>query len=110
MHLRANANATLRTGAYLDATINLERLVVDGETGLRGYVITGRPLFLAPERTAAAQLPGAAAALERAAANDGRVQAGQARSLADAARAYLDGYVPRGHWRGRGGSEPPPAR
>ncbi len=94
VHLRANANATLRTGAYLDATINLERLVVDGETGLRGYVITGRPLFLAPQRTAAAQLPRAAAALERAATNDGAF-GGQARSLADAARAYLDGYVPR---------------
>ena len=60
VHLRSTANTTLRTGAYLTAAINLEGLVLDAETGLRGYVITGKPLFLAPERTAAAQLPGVA--------------------------------------------------
>ncbi len=48
VHLRATAKATLGTGSYLDATINVERAVVDAETGLRGYVITGKPLFLAP--------------------------------------------------------------
>ena len=53
VHLRSTADATLRTGAYLTATINLEGLVLDAETGVRGYVITGRQLFLAPERTAA---------------------------------------------------------
>lgn len=94
VHLRSDANANLRTGAYLDATINLERLVVDAETGLRGYVITRDPLFLAPQRSAARQLPEAAAALERAATNDG-AYAAQARSLSDAARTYLAGYVPR---------------
>ncbi len=36
--LRGSANASLRTGAYLDATINVERLVVDAETGLRGLI------------------------------------------------------------------------
>jgi hypothetical protein len=33
LDLRTSANDTLRTGAYLDATINVERLVVDAETG-----------------------------------------------------------------------------
>ena len=40
-----------RSDDYLVAAIDLERLVVDAETGLRGYVITGRPLFLAADRT-----------------------------------------------------------
>ena len=39
--LRTTADATLRTDTYLEATINVEREVVDAETGLRGYVITG---------------------------------------------------------------------
>jgi CHASE3 domain sensor protein len=94
VHLRSNANATLRTGTYLDATINLERVVLDAETGLRGYVITGRGLFLAPERTAAAHLPAAGASLQRAAAGDGAFLP-QARSLVDAAHSYMVTYVPR---------------
>jgi hypothetical protein len=32
--LRTTADATLSTGTYLDATINVERAVVDAETGL----------------------------------------------------------------------------
>ncbi len=93
VHLRATANATLRTGSYLDATINVERAVVDAETGLRGYVITRRPLFLAPTHTAQAELPSAAAALERAATQDGAYVA-RANALADAARSYMTNYVP----------------
>ncbi len=93
VHLRATANATLRTGSYLDATINVERAVVDAETGLRGYVITSKPLFLAPTHTAQAELPSAAAALERAATQDGAYVA-RANALADAARSYMTSYVP----------------
>jgi CHASE3 domain sensor protein len=57
VHLRATATDTLRTGDYLSATINVERTVVDAETGLRGYVITGEEQFLAPTQKAEAQLP-----------------------------------------------------
>ncbi len=92
--LRRNANATLRAENYLEATIGVERLVVDAETGLRGYVITGQPTFLAPERTASAQLLPAAGALRRAAASDGSYVA-QAAALAASARSYLSTYVPR---------------
>ena len=92
--LRSSANANLRTADYLDATIDLERLVVDAETGLRGYVITGRPLFLAPQRAAARQLPQATAELNRAAASDGAFMT-QAHTLGAAAHSYLTGYVPR---------------
>src|SRR3984885_12035367 len=93
VHLRSSANATLRTGAYLEATISLEGLVVDAETGLRGYVITGRSLFLAPERAAAAQRPAAGAGLERAAANDGEFVP-MPRELAASAGSYIASYVP----------------
>ncbi len=91
--LRSTADATLRTGAYLDATINVERVVVDAETGLRGYVITARPLFLEPTRAAQAELPGAARALEQA-ANDEGAYVARATALADAARSYMSSYVP----------------
>ncbi|HEV3391593.1 MAG TPA: SpoIIE family protein phosphatase [Solirubrobacteraceae bacterium] len=93
VHLRATAKATLGTGSYLDATINVERTVVDAETGLRGYVITSKPLFLAPTRTAEKQLPTAAAALERAATQE-RTYVARSNALADAARAYMTSYVP----------------
>ena len=93
VHLRATANATLGTGTYLAATINVEREVVDAETGLRGYVITGKPVFLTPTQNAQKQLPSAAAALARAAAQEGAYVA-RARALADAARAYMTNYVP----------------
>jgi serine phosphatase RsbU (regulator of sigma subunit) len=92
--LRTSANASLRTGTYLDATINLERLVVDAETGLRGYVITGDRAFLAPERSAVADMPAATAALERAAASDGAFVT-QAEQLVSSTRSYLSTYVPR---------------
>ncbi|HUA69903.1 MAG TPA: hypothetical protein VMA96_02430 [Solirubrobacteraceae bacterium] len=45
VQLRSTATATLRTGDYLSATINFERAVIDAETGLRGYVITGERQF-----------------------------------------------------------------
>jgi CHASE3 domain sensor protein len=94
VHQRSTADATLRTGTYLTATINLESLVLDAETGLRGYVITGRRLFLDPERTAANQLPAAGAALERAAAADQGAFSAQAASLVDSAHSYMSTYVP----------------
>lgn len=93
VHLRTTANATLRTGTYLDATINLESEVVDAETGLRGYVITGKPLFLAPTRTAESVLPAATLALEQAAEREG-AYVSRATALADAARVYMTSYVP----------------
>jgi serine phosphatase RsbU (regulator of sigma subunit) len=94
VHLRSTADATLRTGSYLTATVNLEGLVLDAETGLRGYVITGRRLFLAPERAAQSQLPGATAALQRAAAADAGAFETQTESLISSVRSYMSNYVP----------------
>ena len=93
VHLRTTANATLRTGTYLDATINLESKVVDAETGLRGYVITGNRLFLSPTQAAESALPAATLALEQAAEREG-AYVSRATALADAARFYMASYVP----------------
>ncbi len=94
VHLRSTADATLRTGGYLTATINLEGLVLDAETGVRGYVITGRQLFLAPEHNAQSQLPAATAALQRAAAADQGAFETQTASLINSVRSYMADYVP----------------
>ena len=92
--LRSTAGDTLRTGDYLAATINVERAVIDAETGLRGYVITGQKQFLAPTLAAPGELQQATVALERAANSEGAFVA-RARALAGSARAYMTGYVPR---------------
>jgi CHASE3 domain sensor protein len=44
---------------------HLERLVVDLETGLRGYLITGQSEFLQPAETARAASPQRAATLQQ---------------------------------------------
>ena len=92
--LKHSADATTRSDTYLTAVINLERTVVDAETGLRGYVITGRALFLEPSHQAQRTYPGAAAALTRAAAADGAFPA-QASALERTADAYMTGYLPQ---------------
>src|ERR1700756_2940612 len=69
--LHRSADATSRADYYLVAVIDDGRLVVDAETGLRGYVIPGRPLFLQPTRQAQAAFPAAQAALRRTARADG---------------------------------------
>ncbi len=91
--LRTTANATLRTGPYLDSTIDLESDIVDAETGLRGYVLTGKPVFLSPTQAAESDLPAATLALEQAAGHDGAFVS-RATALAAAARFYMTSYVP----------------
>jgi serine phosphatase RsbU (regulator of sigma subunit) len=93
VRLRHSAAATTRSDAYLVSVIDVERLVVDAETGLRGYVLTGRASFLAPTRTAQAGLASADAAVRRSAARDGSFQV-RAGALVDKAHSYLDDYVP----------------
>ena len=56
-----NSRLRLTTGINLtDARVQAARalqLVTDAETGVRGYLLTGKPAFLAPYRDALAQLP-----------------------------------------------------
>jgi CHASE3 domain sensor protein len=92
--LHRSASATTRSDAYLVSVISLERYVVDAETGLRGYVITGAPVFLQPTQAAQQGYAKARAALARAAAADGAFGADASR-LERAADAYMNGYLPR---------------
>jgi signal transduction histidine kinase len=60
------------------ATLEVQNLVVDSETGVRGYVISRNPQFLQPWRDARRSWPAAIARLERLVAGnageEGRVQ------------------------------------
>ena len=92
--LRGSADTTLRTDAYLLRVVDIERLVVDAETGLRGDVITGRSLFLQPLHQAQARLPGASREL-RQSAGITRIDQAQVRELLAAINTYMTGYVPQ---------------
>jgi CHASE3 domain sensor protein len=82
----------LQTSEQRTAAANrMLALVVDVETGVRGYVVSRDPQFLEPYTRAVAALPGAQRDLLDATAGD-RAQAATARALVDASNAYLD-YV-----------------
>jgi signal transduction histidine kinase len=73
------------------ATLRLEKLVLDLESGLRGYVLTGRESALAPWREAVAALPGRLDDFERltpTTAEQGR----RARQLSTLIGQYLNDY------------------
>lgn len=89
--LRHAGRETTRANAVLAASAGAQKSVLDVETGLRGYVITGEPRFLAPFRT------GSVAALRRTARLarlvDSPVQRARARRLRAAVDDYLHGYA-----------------
>jgi signal transduction histidine kinase len=68
--LRASTELGRETQEELAAVDAFERLVVDLETGLRGYVITREQRFLEPWDDGRTQLPAVAARLRRLAAGD----------------------------------------
>jgi signal transduction histidine kinase len=88
--VRTQERLTIRSQEVLATANQLERLVVDLETGVRGFVITGQDRFLQPWRAARAALPGVSRSLERLTA--GSVQEGRAQALARAAAAYVQDY------------------
>ena len=63
--LRAAERRARESESVLVVANRLERLVVDLETGQRGFIITGQEGFLQPWRDAQTAIPGQAAALER---------------------------------------------
>jgi len=74
------------------ATANqLERLVVDLETGQRGFVITGQEQFLEPYHAATAAFPQRARMLERLIA-DNPAQQSRARRITQDVTSYLRDY------------------
>jgi serine phosphatase RsbU (regulator of sigma subunit) len=92
--LRNSAISSERANLYLLSVVNLERLVVDAETGLRGKVLTGKPVFLQPLHRAQASLPVAIALVEHAASRS-RAYRAQSMTLIGAVRRYMSGYVPQ---------------
>ena len=69
----------------------LERLVVDLETGLRGYLITGQSQYLQPAETAHASFEQQAATLQQLVA-DNPAQVARAQRIVQATRSYIDDY------------------
>ena len=80
--LHNESAAVLHSNELLLALDNVLSLVKDAESGQRGYVITGRPEYLAPYRSAAASIEAQLDALERLARED----AVQRRLMADLRR------------------------
>ncbi|MBA2568588.1 MAG: CHASE3 domain-containing protein [Actinobacteria bacterium] len=72
--------------------LGLQKLVLDVETGLRGYVITGRRRFLAPYPAARRELPRSLAGFEELVADE-PPQKMRARGLTAAIRQYLTEYA-----------------
>jgi signal transduction histidine kinase len=70
----------------------LQKLVLDVETGLRGYVITGNETFLDAHNAARQELPERFAELDRLVADE-PAQLGRAQALIAAIRSYIADYV-----------------
>jgi signal transduction histidine kinase len=89
--LRASERLARQSEEVLVVANRLERLVVDLETGQRGFVITGQERFLRPWQDARNALPAEARTLERLVAGNPEQQA-RARRITQATSAYLRDY------------------
>lgn len=89
--LRTSERRVQHSQEVLVTANQLERLVVDLETGQRGFVITGQERFLDVWYAARAALPGQSRALEGLVA-DNAVQESRARSITRQAVSYLNDY------------------
>jgi signal transduction histidine kinase len=90
--LRTTTSQATRSKDMTEATLVLERNVIDLETSLRGYVITGGRRFLQPWRKARASLPGSVASVERLAAGN-PAQERRVRILVSSIHAYVDDFA-----------------
>jgi signal transduction histidine kinase len=63
--LRTASSDSQRAEDVITTATRMERLVIDLETGERGYVITHERTFLGPWRRASAELPGVSARLQQ---------------------------------------------
>ncbi|MEO3817428.1 CHASE3 domain-containing protein [Plantactinospora sp. B24E8] len=87
--VRAAERQARRAEEVLVAANRLERLLVDLETGQRGYALTGRQESLAPWHAARSGYPAQAAELERLVADDPG-QLAWARALGSGIDAYVN--------------------
>ncbi len=88
--LRTDNDSARRTSDLLIQSFQTERSVIDLETGLRGFLLTGRPQFLAPYEQARAVLPTRLSGLERSTPG---AQQGRAMRLARMIQRYISGYA-----------------
>ena len=89
--LSAQRDASREAAESHDVTIealNLQKLVLDVETGVRGYVITGQDEFLTPYNEARKELPARLTRLQELSADE-PAQRVRARALVEIIRAYL---------------------
>jgi signal transduction histidine kinase len=90
--LRHAAELTGRSEEVLSSANRLERLIVDIETGERGYIITRDESYLTPWQTARAILPEEAADFRRLGAMVNRSQGDRADRISRAVTSYLEDY------------------
>ncbi len=107
--LRNAATLTGRSEEVLAASNRLERLIVDLETGERGYVITRDQAFLTPWAAARVALPEQAEDFRRIGAQIGGEQGARAGRIARASLSYLRDYSIPLVTRVRTGRPGPPA-
>src|SRR5436305_5199773 len=89
--LRSAEQRTAHAQDVLVAANQLERLVLDLETGQRGFVLTRQERFLEPWKTAQAAFPHEAATLLTLVAGEGTPET-EARTIAGQARSYISDY------------------
>jgi CHASE3 domain sensor protein len=90
-NLRETTDLRRRTREAQDAADVLATLVINLETGLRGFVITGAERFLQPWNHARSAFPKQAATLERLVADDPG-QLSRVRRIVQAATSYIEEY------------------
>jgi CHASE3 domain sensor protein len=89
--LRASTRRASHSAAVLVAANQLERLVIDLETGERGFVISGQERFLGPWRAAQTAMTGQASRLQRLVAGD-PLQQPRTQRITQAITSYLRDY------------------
>jgi signal transduction histidine kinase len=95
IHLQSAGKVASHSAEVLASANRLEKLIVDLETGARGYILTGNQRFLRSWNSARAALPGQAAELERISAADSAQQGARARQVVGLASGYLNDYSVR---------------
>jgi signal transduction histidine kinase len=90
--LRATTTQATRSKDVTESTLVLERNVIDLETSLRGYILTGNRRFLEPWTKARASLPSSIASVKRLTAGN-PAQARRVAELASSIDAYIGDYA-----------------
>jgi signal transduction histidine kinase len=91
-NLRATTTQANRSKDVTQATLLLERNVIDLETSLRGYVLSGNKRFLEPWTKARASLAGSIEAIKRL-TGDNAAQKRRVSALASSIHAYVEDYA-----------------